>query len=128
MTSAASGDDEAPKPSVAEEVAKADPPPVELNQEQQERYGEAAVKLAEIAAAQAADDRKMRREIVDKVFIAAVCQVVIADLVFLVYAFAKSWDIPSGTMNAWLGATVVQVIAVALVITRSLFPNRDKKS
>jgi len=27
-------------------------------------------------------------------------------------------------MNAWLGATVIQVIAVALVIARSLFPPR----
>ena len=42
----------------------------------------------------------------------------------LIYGFANDWHIPGSTMNAWLAATVVQVIAVGLVITKSLFPSK----
>jgi hypothetical protein len=52
-------------------------------------------------------------------------QVAIADLVFLIYGFANGWELPAGTMPAWLGAAVAQVIAVAIVVARSLFPTRD---
>jgi hypothetical protein len=53
-------------------------------------------------------------------------QVVIADVAFFIYGFWNEWEIPGGTINAWLAATVVQVIAVGLVITRSLFPSSAK--
>jgi hypothetical protein len=49
-------------------------------------------------------------------------QVVIADIAFLTYGFWNGWEIPGSTISAWLGAVVVQVIAVGLVIARSLFP------
>jgi alcohol dehydrogenase class IV len=49
-------------------------------------------------------------------------QVGIADLAFAIYAFARGWDIPDGVMTAWLAATVVQVVAVTLAVTRGLFP------
>ncbi|HWT95389.1 MAG TPA: hypothetical protein VN238_20500 [Solirubrobacteraceae bacterium] len=93
------------------------------------RTAEAKVKLADIenkraetASTQAEDDRKMRKALADKVFKAVVWQVIIADVVFVTYAIADG--VQAGTMNAWLGATVVQVIAVALVIARSLFPSK----
>jgi hypothetical protein len=65
----------------------------------------------------------MRKDIAEQVFKAIRVQVVIADLAFLIYGFWNGWDIPGSTVGAWLGAVVVQVIAVGLVIARSLFPS-----
>jgi hypothetical protein len=57
-----------------------------------------------------------------------VIQVGIADYVFIRYAQARNWgDVPTGAIQAWLAATVVQVIAVVLVIARSVFP-ADRRS
>lgn len=33
------------------------------------------------------------------------------------------WQVPTAAIQAWLAATVVQVIGIVLVITRSLFPH-----
>ena len=53
-------------------------------------------------------------------------QLVVADLVFVVYAWAgRRWDLEPGVVNVWLGATVVQVVGTVLVVTRHLFPQRD---
>lgn len=94
----------------------------DLDPDHKRRYYEATVKKLEIEAKQADDDRGMRKEIADRVFLAIRVQVVIADAVFLLYGFWNSWEIPGSTISAWLGAVVVQVIAVGLVIARSLFP------
>jgi hypothetical protein len=53
-----------------------------------------------------------------------VIQVGIADYVFIRYAQTRNWgDVPTGAIQAWLAATVVQVIAVVLVVARSVFPS-----
>lgn len=53
-------------------------------------------------------------------------QLIVANGVFIAYAWAgKGWDLETSVINVWLGATVVQVIGVVLVVTRSLFPKRD---
>jgi hypothetical protein len=91
------------------------------------RYHEAAVQKLEIEAKQADDDREMRKEIAERVFKAISVQVVIADIAFLTYGFWNGWEIPGSTMSAWLGAVVVQVIAVGMVIARSLFPHLSSK-
>jgi hypothetical protein len=87
------------------------------------RYHEAAVQKLEIEAKQADDDREMRKEIAERVFKAISVQVVIADIAFLTYGFWSGWEIPGSTMSAWLAAVVLQVIAVGMVIARSLFPH-----
>jgi hypothetical protein len=54
-------------------------------------------------------------------------QFVIADAVFVTFAWAgKSWDLPPGVIEVWLAATVVQVVGVVAIVTRHLFPNRDR--
>jgi hypothetical protein len=54
-------------------------------------------------------------------------QLAIADIVFVVYAWAgKNWELDSSVIDIWLGATVVQVVGVVLVVTRHLFPQRDR--
>src|SRR5580693_1709987 len=50
-------------------------------------------------------------------------QLVIADGVFVAYAWAGvHWNLTPGVVNVWLGAAVVQVIGVVLVVTRYLYP------
>lgn len=51
-------------------------------------------------------------------------QVAVADLAFFCYGFWRGWDISASVMSVWLSAAVVEVIAVALVVTRYLFPSR----
>jgi hypothetical protein len=54
-------------------------------------------------------------------------QLLVADLVFVVFAWVgRDWDLSSGVIEIWLAATVVQVIAVVAIVTRHLFPNRDQ--
>jgi hypothetical protein len=85
----------------------------------------AEVEITKTLAKQADDDRALRKSVAKKVFLAVAVQVVIADLVFVKYADSKGWgNIDPSTMHVWLGATVVQTIAVALVIARSLFPSK----
>lgn len=53
-------------------------------------------------------------------------QFVIADAVFIVFAWAgRSWDLTPGVIEVWVAATVVQVVGVVAIVTRHLFPNRD---
>jgi hypothetical protein len=114
-----------PLPNAEEQLARAslDRKPVyDLDEDHRQRYNEAAVRKLEVYTAQASDDRQLRKRIAGRVFWAITAQVAIADIAFFLYGCTKHWNIPGSTMNAWLAATVVQVIAVGLVITRSLFP------
>lgn len=52
-------------------------------------------------------------------------QLLVADIVFVVYAhFGAEWDLSSAVINAWLIATLVEVIGIVLVVTQYLFPRR----
>lgn len=52
-------------------------------------------------------------------------QVIAADVGFFFYGFRGGWErVPPEVMNAWLGATVVQVLGIMLVVTQYLFPKR----
>jgi hypothetical protein len=87
-----------------------------------QRLHEAAVQERETHAQQADENRKLRKRIADHVSLAVAIQVGIADVAFLIYGFWNGWNIPDSTVVAWLSATVIQVIAVGLVVTKSLFP------
>jgi hypothetical protein len=55
-------------------------------------------------------------------------QILIADVAFYWYGYEHvvhrhHWQIPTGAIQVWIGATVVQVIGIVLVIARSLFPS-----
>ncbi len=120
----------APLPSVTEELEREDLHPTllpELGDDHKRRYHEAWVKEQETHAKQADDDREMRRDIAERVFRAISVQVLIADIAFFLYGFANDWHIPDGAINVWLGAAVVQVIAVGMVIARSLFPSTPRR-
>jgi hypothetical protein len=112
------------QPTPAEVLGRAgvSPQPLNFNAEHQQRINEALVKQQETKADQADDDRGLRKKFAICIAAAVGLQIVAADVVFTVYGAANSWVIPGSTISAWLGATVVQVIAVATVIVRSLFP------
>lgn len=51
-------------------------------------------------------------------------QFLIADAVFVAFAWiGQKWVVPSGVIEVWLAATVVQIVGVVAVVTRHLFPN-----
>ena len=91
-------------PAAEQELARVTPQLAvpDLDPEQRDRVNEATVRMAEIAAAQAENDRKLRETIANRVFRAVWIQVAIADSVFVLYGFWRGWDIKPGTMNAWL--------------------------
>jgi hypothetical protein len=116
-------------PSASEELARQELPPVPvyglLTDAHTQRLHEAAVQERETHAKQLEENRKLRKRIADHVSLAVAIQVGIADVAFLIYGFWNGWDIPGSTIIAWLSSTVVQVIAVGLVVTKSLFPASD---
>ncbi len=127
-TAPESSDHPADRPTSAEvlERSGAEPKPLNLNAEHQRRLNEAIVKEQEAKAEQAGDDRSLRMWIAIGTSIAVGVQLIVADGVFIVYGATNSWVIPGSTISAWLGATVVQVIALGVIIVRSLFPPEKK--
>lgn len=56
-------------------------------------------------------------------------QLFVADAVFIAYAWAgERWHLDTAVIQVWLVSTLVELIGVALVITRYLFPRRDHHS
>lgn len=56
-------------------------------------------------------------------------ELVVSNAVFIVFAWAgKDWNLSTAVIDTWLAATVIQVIGVVTVVTRHLFPIRDKSS
>src|ERR1700744_5125737 len=54
-------------------------------------------------------------------------QLLVADAVFVVFAWAGwDWQLKSGVIEVWLAATVVQVVSVMAIVTRHLFPRRAR--
>lgn len=67
---------------------------------------------------------RLRRGIGIFAGLTAFFQVICADVVFILYAQrGMHWRLPVAAIEAWLAATVIQVIGIVLVITRSLFPS-----
>lgn len=55
-------------------------------------------------------------------------ELVVVNVIFWFYAEkGRNWNIPDGVIQIWLGATVVQIVGVVTVVTRYLFPNRDRQ-
>lgn len=56
-------------------------------------------------------------------------QLIVADIVFWVFAeTGKKWILSTAVINTWLAAVVVQVIGVVTVVTLHLFPRREAHS
>lgn len=71
-------------------------------------------------------DVQLKRRYAKWLLILVAGQLIVADAIFVAYAWAgKGWELSAGVVEVWLAATLVELIGVALVITRYLFPRRD---
>lgn len=105
---------------LAEEVAKADPPP-----EPRDRFDEHN-RRTDLERKEA--DLKLSKVVGYGALLLMSAQVVAADTAFFLYGVLNGWRIPSAAIDAWLAAAVIQVIGVVLVITRYLFPTATGSS
>ncbi len=67
-------------------------------------------------------NRRLRNAIAIAALILMALQVLAANGIFAWYGVAAGWAVPSSAVTAWLGTTVVEVVAVVLVIVNYLFP------
>jgi len=119
-------------PKAADELARQELPPVPVyglfNDAHTQRLHEAAVQERETHAKQAEENRKLRKRNRESRLFGCRNPGRDSGFRFLIYGFWNHWHIPGSTMIAWLSSTVVQVIAVALVVTNSLFPSEKPPS
>ncbi len=70
----------------------------------------------------------LRRKYAKGLLTVLAAQLCVADLVFVIFAWAgEHWQLSDGVIQIWLAAVVVQVIGVVTVVTQHLFPRRDGK-
>jgi len=72
------------------------------------------------------ENRRLRFGIAIAALALMALQVLVANGIFGWYGVAAGWDVPSSAVGAWLGTTVVEVVAVVLVIVNYLFPNEGR--
>jgi len=77
--------------------------------------------------AYAKQELKLRATYANWLLIILAANLVVVNVIFWMYGEkGENWGIPDGVIQAWLGATVVQVVGVVGVVTRYLFPHRDR--
>jgi hypothetical protein len=75
----------------------------------------------------AEQEHGLRQNYADWIIRVLGAQLFVADVVFVALAWAGwNWELSSGVIEVWLVATVVQVVGVVAIVTRHLFPNRDR--
>jgi uncharacterized membrane protein len=72
------------------------------------------------------ENRRLRFGIAIAALALMALQVLVANGIFGWYGVAAEWHVPSSAIGAWLGTTVVEVVAVVLVIVNYLFPNERR--
>jgi hypothetical protein len=93
------------------------------------RYLDEKLKLQEIELKRehARQDIELRRTYAKWLLIILAAELVVVNAVFGFYAaVGEEWNVPEGVIQAWLGATFVQVVGVVAVVTKYLFPRRDR--
>ncbi|HEY2056714.1 MAG TPA: hypothetical protein VGH14_22500 [Solirubrobacterales bacterium] len=104
------------------ETGEADPLPEQLRHLPEKERAQ-GLRLRQLFAEQ---EHGLRQKYADWIIWLLGAQFVVADAVFVVFAWAgRSWDLPPGVIEVWMAATVVQVVGVVAVVTLHLFPNRD---
>jgi hypothetical protein len=69
------------------------------------------------------ENRRLRFGIAIAALALMAFQVLLANGIFGWYGVAAGWAVPATAITAWLGTTVVEVVAVVLVIVNYLFPD-----
>lgn len=89
---------------------------------------EAAKLETEVAALREAlasdvQNRRLRYPIAVGALVVMVLQVAASNAIFGWYGDTNAWSISAAAISAWMGTTVVEVVAVVLVVMNYLFPN-----
>ncbi|HWH20858.1 MAG TPA: hypothetical protein VN671_10020 [Solirubrobacterales bacterium] len=75
----------------------------------------------------AEQEHGLRQSYADWIIRVLGAQLFVADVIFVVFAWAgRDWELPSGVIEVWLAATVIQIVGVVAIVTRHLFPSRDR--
>jgi predicted Kef-type K+ transport protein len=74
-----------------------------------------------------AQSRRLRYPIAIGALLVMVLQVVVSNAIFGWYGDANAWEISAAAISAWMGTTVVEVVAVVLVVMNYLFPGERRK-
>jgi len=69
-------------------------------------------------------NRRLRYPIAIGALLVMVLQVVVSNAIFGWYGDTNAWDISAAAISAWMGTTVVEVVAVVLVVMNYLFRTR----
>jgi hypothetical protein len=104
------------------ETREATEMPIEL------RYLDEKLKLQEIDLKRehARQDIALRQTYAKWLLIILALELLVVNAMFGLYAgIGEGWNVPEGVIQAWLGATFVQVVGVVTVVTKYLFPRRD---
>ena len=80
----------------------------------------------ELKRVYAKQEIELRRNYARGLLLILTVQIVVADVVFWVFAEAEHWHLSDGVIQVWLAAAVVEVIGVVAIVTRNLFPRRDR--
>lgn len=73
------------------------------------------------------ENRRLRFGIAIAALVLMSVQVLVANGFFGWYGVAAGWAVPASAIGAWLGTTVVEVVAVVLVIVDHLFPDERRE-
>jgi hypothetical protein len=88
---------------------------------------ETEVEALREALASEAQNRRLRYPIAIGALLVMVLQVVVSNAIFGWYGDTNAWNISAGAISAWMGTTVVEVVAVVLVVMNYLFPGERGK-
>jgi uncharacterized membrane protein len=72
-------------------------------------------------------NRRLRYPIAVAALSIMVLQVIAANVIFGWYGDANAWAVPPAAISAWMGTTVVEVVAVVLVVMNYLFPKEHRE-
>jgi hypothetical protein len=102
---------------------------INSDRDQRREYARQLVRQRAVANARGRQELLLRGSYASVAGGVVLVQMGIADWFFYKYASSPAidWDVPGPVILGWMSATVVQVVGILLVITRSLFPNHDKR-
>jgi len=84
---------------------------------------ETEVDVLREALASEVQNRQLRAPIAIGALAVMVLQVLVSNAIFGWYGDTNAWDVSAAAISAWMGTTVVEVVAVVLVVMNYLFPN-----
>jgi hypothetical protein len=94
-----------------------------VNKDEAERVTslDPGVQIGQAQAAAARQVVRIRGVFASSLFCAMAFQLLVADFGLAYYGYRSGWRIPASVINAWLGATVIQVVVLVLAMTKFVF-------